>query len=272
MMSQEMIPSIGFGTWKLKNDEETKQIISNAIDVGYELIDTAAAYLNEEAIGNGLVLKNREKLFISGKLWNSDRDNVIEACKKTISNLKCDYLDLYLMHWPASKAVHEDWVNINNNVWKQMEELVNLGLVKYIGVSNFKPNQLDELLKNANVKPFVNQIEYHPGFMQNDIVSYCKEKQIHVQAWSPLGSGKILKKQEIINIAEKYGRSPAQICIRWCVQNGVIPIVKSKDFDRMKSNIDIWNFCIADEDMEFINSLPYLGGSGLDSETLTLFG
>lgn len=248
-------------------------IINNAIQVGYKLIDTASSYLNEEAIGDAIKINNREDLFISGKLWNSDRENVIEACKKTIANLKCEYLDLYLVHWPAAKALYDNWIDINNNVWKQMEELVDLGLVKNIGVSNYKANQLEELLKHAKIKPYINQIEFHPGFMQKDIVDYCKKQHIIVQAWSPLGSGKMLKKQEIINLAEKYeNKSPAQICLRWCLQNDVIPVVKSTEIDRMKSNLDIFDFQITKEDMDYLNSLPYLGGSGLDSETLTLFG
>ncbi len=248
-------------------------IINDAIQVGYKLIDTASAYLNEEAIGNAIKINNRDNLFISGKLWNSDRENVIDACKKTISNLKCNYLDLYLVHWPASKAVHDDWIEINNNVWKQMEELISLGLVKNIGVSNFKVSQLEELLKNAKIKPYVNQIEFHPGFMQKDIVDYCKDQGIIVQAWSPLGSGKMLKKQEIIDLAQKYSnKSPAQICLKWCLQNDVNFVVKSTEIDRMKSNLDINDFQISNEDMNYLNSLPYLGGSGLDSETLTLFG
>ena len=211
-------------------------------------------------------------MFISGKLWNSDRFNVSDACKMTIEKLQCNYLDTYLMHWPASKVVHDNWAEINNIVWKQMEKLVESGYVKNIGVCNFKVSQLEELLKSADIKPCVNQIEIHPGFRQQEIVDFCKYNNIIIQAWSPLGSGKILKKQEIIAVAEKYSRTPAQICLKWCIQNGIIPIVKSKDSLRMKSNIDIFNFEIQHEDMEYLNNLPYLGSSGLDSESLTLFG
>lgn len=268
------MPKIGFGTWKLKNTADTTQIIESAISCGYRMFDTASAYMNEESIG--LAIKNtqcdRDDMFISGKLWNADRDNVRQACLNTIQNLGCEYLDLYLMHWPASKAVHVDWIDINNRVWKQMEELIEEGLVKHIGVSNFKANQLEELLKESTVKPFVNQVEIHPGFMQKSIIDYCKQNDILVQAWSPLGSGRLLKKDEIKILADKYYKSPAQICLRWCIQNDLVPIVKSKNSERMASNLDIFDFELSAEDMEYLDNLPYLCSSGLDSETLTLFG
>lgn len=268
------IPNIGFGTWKLKENTDTTQIIENAISAGYRMFDTASAYLNENSIGEALSASSvsRDELFVSGKLWNADRDNVRQACIKTIENLKCEYLDLYLMHWPASKAVHDNWMEINDNVWYQMQQLVSEGLVRHIGVSNFKVSQLTPLLKNATIKPYVNQIEIHPSFMQKDIIDYCKEQGILVQAWSPLGSGRLLKKDEIKTMAEKYSKTPAQVCLRWCIQNELIPIVKSKNPERMESNLQIFDFELEDEDMKYLNELPYLCSSGLDSEELTLFG
>lgn len=266
-----IIPNIGFGTWKFKNNTDTTEIINNAVNMGYRFIDTASSYQNEEAIGASIAGHNRFDLFVSGKLWNTDRDNVEAACDRTLQNLKCDYLDLYLIHWPASKAVHIDWEEINNRVWNQMEKLVTKGKVKYIGVSNFNVNQLQCLIDSCNIKPLVNQIEFHPGFMQNDIVNYCKAKDIVVQAWSPLRSGRALKKKQIIEISEKYGKTSAQIILRWCIQNEIIPIVKSSNKERMKSNLDL-DFTIMEDDMNYLNNLPYLGSSGLDSETITLFG
>lgn len=265
------IPHIGFGTWKFKNNSDTTEIIKNAINIGYKLIDTASSYQNEEAIGVAIANHNRSELFVSGKLWNADRDNVEAACDRTLQNLKCNYLDLYLVHWPASKAVHNNWVEINNRVWNQMEQLVTKGKVKSIGVSNFNVNQLQYLLNNCNIKPYVNQIEFHPGFVQQEIVDYCKSQDISVQAWSPLRSGRALKKKQIIEIAEKYGKSPAQIILKWCIQNDIIPIVKSSNEERMKSNLDL-DFTLLDDDVNYLNNLPYMGSSGLDSETLTLFG
>lgn len=270
------VPAIAFGTWKFPNDETTVEIIKNAIESGYRYIDTAKAYGNEEFIGKGVKESKiaREDIIIGGKLWNEDRgyNNIIKACQETIQRLACEYLDVYLMHWPASPAVHEDWRKINQETWQAMEYLYEQGLVKAIGVCNFKVNQLEELIKICKIKPIVNQIEFHPGFMQKEIVDYCKERDILIEAWSPLGSGKMLKKEELKTVAQKYGKDVAQICIKWCLQNEVLPIPKTKDVDRMKSNLDVFNFKISAEDMQYLNNLPYLGGSGLDSETITLFG
>lgn len=270
------VPNIAFGTWKFPNDEATVEIIKNAIESGYRYIDTAKAYGNEEFIGKGVKKSKiaREDIIIGGKLWNEDRgyNNIIKACQETIKRLDCEYLDVYLMHWPASPAVHEDWKKINQETWKAMEYLYEQGLVKAIGVCNFKVNQLEELIKEGKIRPMINQIEFHPGFMQKEIVDYCKEREILVEAWSPLGSGKMLKKEELKTVAKKYGKDVAQICIKWCLQNEVLPIPKTKDVDRMKSNLNVFDFEISAEDMQYLNDLPYLGGSGLDSETITLFG
>lgn len=275
LKKKNSIPSIGFGTWKLKNDESTIEIIKTAINCGYRHFDTATAYGNEIMIGKGIKEANinRENLFITGKLWNDDRgyENIINACKKTIENLNCKYLDLYLIHWPASPALYNNWKEINNETWKAFEYLYNNGLVKGIGVCNFKKHHLEALIENAKIMPMVNQIEYHPGFMQSDIVEYCKENDILVEAWSPLGSGKMLKKEALIELADKYNVSVAQLCIKWCLQNNVLPLPKSKNEERMKENLNVDNFTISEEDMKIINDFEYMGGSGLDSDTLTLF-
>jgi diketogulonate reductase-like aldo/keto reductase len=270
------LPNIGYGTWRLKNNEDTIEIIKNAVSSGYRLFDTAIAYGNIETIGKGLKESKikREELFITSKLWNDSRkyDDVIKACKDTIKKLDCKYLDLYLIHWPASPALFDDWVEKNNETWKAFEYLYEKGLVKAIGVCNFKVHQLEPLLKSAKIPPMVNQIEYHVGQTQQDIVDYCFKNNIVVEAWSPLGSGKMLKVEELQKIAEKYGVTTAQLCIKFCLQNNVLPIPKSKDKDRMKNNLDVDSFTISDEDMKLLNEMPYLGGSGLDSDTVTLFG
>ena len=265
------LPAIGFGTWKFKNNSETTAILCHAVECGYTLIDTASAYQNEEAIGEAIAKQDRSNLFLSGKLWNADRDHVETACDQTIKNLRCGYLDLYLMHWPASKALYDNWSEINDRVWADMERLVVVNKVRNIGVSNFKVSQLKPLLENCRIKPLVNQIEFHPGFTQQETVNYCHTNGILVQAWSPLRSGKALKRKEIIEIAEKYQKTPAQIILRWCIQNSVIPIVKSSDPERMKSNLCL-DFTLSNDDVQYLNNLPDAGFSGLDSETLTLFG
>ena len=269
------IPNIAFGTWKFPDNETTSQIIANAIESGYRYIDTAKSYGNEEAVGRGIKNANikREDIIIGGKLWNDDRgyDNIIKACHKTIEALNCDYLDIYLMHWPASKAVHENWKEINAETWQAMEYLYNSGIVKAIGVCNFKINQLEALMENAKIKPMINQIECHPGFMQNEIIEFCKKQDILVEAWSPLGSGKLMKKEQMKEIASKYNKDVAQICIKWCLQNGVLPLPKTSDKDRMKSNLNVFDFEISQDDMNYLNNLPYMAASGLDSETITIF-
>lgn len=275
LSNSKVIPSIGFGTWKLPNEESTIDVVCNAIRCGYRHIDTAYAYLNEKMVGEGIKKSaiNRNELFITGKVWNDDRayEDVIKACKETINNLDCEYLDLYLIHWPASPALYDNWIDMNNETWKAMEYLYNEGLVKSIGVCNFKKNQLEELMKSAIIIPMVNQIEFHPGQMQNETVNFCNENNILVEAWSPLGSGKMLKKEPLKELAQKYDVSVAQLCLKWCLQNKVLPIVKSKNVERMVMNLQLDNFEISTEDMQFLNELPYIGGSGLDSETITLF-
>mgnify|MGYP001861299490 CR=1 FL=1 len=269
------IPSIAFGTWKFPDNDGTSQIISNAIECGYRYIDTAKSYGNESSVGKGIKNANikREDIIIGGKLWNDDRgyDNIIKACYKTIETLACDYLDIYLVHWPASKAVHENWQEINEETWKAMEYLYNSGIVKAIGVCNFKVNQLEALLKNAKIKPMINQIECHPGFMQEDIIEFCKQQKILVEAWSPLGSGKLLKKEQLREIASKYNKDVAQTCIKWCLQNGVLPLPKTSNMERMKSNLNVFDFEISKDDMDYLNNLPYMAASRLDSEIITIF-
>lgn len=269
------IPSIAFGTWKLKPNDETTEIIKQAIKCGYRHFDTASAYGNELYIGKAIkeIDIDRKDLFITGKLWNDDRgfENIVDACQKTIANLQCDYLDLYLIHWPASKALYNDWKEINKQTWKAFEYLYNQGLVKAIGVCNFKKHHLESLLESANIMPMVNQIEFHPGFMQEETVKFCQENNIIVEAWSPLGSGKMLKNEQLINLAKKYNVSTARLIIKWCLQNNVLPIPKSKNEERMKENLEIDNFKITNLDMDEINNMEYFGGSGLDSDTLTLF-
>lgn len=270
-----IIPPIGFGTWKLKNNDETVEIIKEAIGCGYRHIDTAFAYGNEETIGKGIKSSNinRKELFITGKLWNDDRGykNIINACKRTIKNLNCEYLDLYLIHWPASKAVHDDWIEINNETWKAFEYLYEQGLVKAIGVCNFKINQLEELIKVAKIKPMVNQIEFHIGAYNKDILDFCNKNDILVEAWSPLGSGKLFKVDELKDMALKYNVSVAQLCIKWCLQNNTLPLPKSKSIERIKNNLDVFDFEITKDDMDYLNNFRDVGNSGLDSETITLF-
>ncbi len=270
-----MIPGIGFGTWKLTGDA-APDAVAHAIRCGYRLIDTAAAYGNEAGVGEGIARSGvpRGELFVEGKLWNAERtrEKAVHACKATLSNLGLDYLDLYLMHWPASPAVHENWREINLDAWRGMEQLYRDGLVRAIGVCNFKPHHLEALMEHAEIPPSVDQIEYHPGLTQPETLKFCSEHGILVEAWSPLGSGKMLKKEILKQYAAKYGRSVAQLLLRWCVQNGVVPLPRSKTPERIEDNLRTFDFEISPEDIAALGALEDLGWSGIDPDEITLFG
>ena len=263
------IPSIGYGTWQTPEGEECIGATLRALDFGYRHIDTAAIYRNEMSVGEAVKRSGiaREDIFLTSKVWNKCRgyDMVMSAFERTVGKLGVDYLDLYLIHWPASKKQYENPDEINLDTWRAMTELYKAGRIKAIGVSNFKPHHLAPLM-NTEVVPMVNQIEYHPGYMQNETVEFCKKNGIALEAWSPLGSGRVLSDPDLSRIAEKYGKSVAQICIRWCLQNGVIALPKSVTESRIKQNLEVFDFEISAEDMNFIDSLGEVGYSGLDPD------
>lgn len=217
-------------------------------------------------VGKGIKASQAERssLFITSKVWNPDRgyENTMAAFEKTMIDLNLDYLDLYLIHWPASSSQFENWEEINLETWRAMTELYKAGRIKAIGVSNFLPHHL-RMLMETEVQPMVNQIEFHPGQMQEETVSYCKDHNIIVEAWSPLGTGRMLSNEMLKSIAAKYGKSAAQLCIRWCLQNGILPLPKSVTPSRIIENADVFDFEITNEDMEAINGMEYCGGSGL---------
>ena len=244
------IPSIGFGTYKSGDDEETAKIIKNALNLGYKMIDTASFYNNEVGIGNGIKESgiDRKDIFIVTKLWNDDHgyDNTIEAFNKSLNNLQVDYIDLYLIHWPHK---------LNAETWRAFEHLYETGKVKAIGVCNFKVEHLEELKKTAKIMPMVNQVEIHPFSTKNNIINYCKDNNIKVVAWSPISRGRVLSNELMIDLSQKYKKSIVQIVLRWHMQKGVIPIPKSSNENRIKENIDIFDFEISSEDMKAIDSL-----------------
>ena len=176
-------------------------------------------------------------------------------------------MDLYLIHWPAAFNQYDNWEEINLETWRAMTELYKAGKIKAIGVSNFKPHHMEALMK-TEVKPMVDQIEFHPGLLQEETVKYCKDNGILVEAWSPLGTGKMLSNPTLIEIAGKYGKSVAQVCIRWCLQHEILPLPKSVTASRIKENIEVFDFELKQEDMVTIDSLEYFGGSGLDPDKI----
>lgn len=244
------MPSIGFGTYKSGNDEDTAKIVKYALETGYRQIDTASFYGNETGIGNGIKESkiNREDIFLVTKLWNDDHgyENTMKAFNKSLERLQVEYMDLYLVHWPNK---------LNAETWRAFEDLYKSGKVKAIGVCNFKIGHLEELKKTAEIMPMVNQVELHPQNSKNEMLDYCNKNKIQLVAWSPIMRGGIFSNELIIGLSEKYKKTIAQIVLRWHVQRGVIPIPKSSNEGRIKENFDIFDFELSTDDMEAINSL-----------------
>ena len=265
------IPSLGFGTWLIENGDEAVRIVSAALECGYRHIDTAAAYGNEESVGKAVRESGieRSEIFVTSKVWNTERgyDKAMAAFEATMEKLGLDYLDLYLVHWPCNVGSREEWAKVNSDTWRALEKLYEDKRVRAIGVSNFKVHHLEELFKNCKTAPMVNQIEFHPGFMQQEIFDCCRKNNILVEAWSPLGRGRMEGSSLIRELSDKYGKSVAQICIRWCLQNGVLPLPKTVTESRIAENADVFDFEISAEDMEKINSMEQFGWSGHDPDT-----
>ncbi|WP_195971965.1 aldo/keto reductase [Clostridium thermobutyricum] len=261
------IPSIGFGTFRTPSGEETEQSVLNAIKAGYRHIDCAAAYGNEKSVGDAIRKSGiaREELFVTSKLWNDEKgyEKTIAAFNKTLEDLQLDYLDLYLIHWPIAKASKNNWQEANSESWRAFEDLYKQGKIKAIGVSNFLPHHFEPLLKTAKIKPMVNQIEFHPGMLQEETVEFCKKNNILVEAWAPFSNGQILSNPVLTEIADKYNKSVAQLSLRWIIQKGIVPLPKSVTPERIKSNLNVFDFEISAQDSETIDKLTNCGGSGL---------
>lgn len=266
------IPSIGFGTYKIDNAETMSIALKAALDFGYRSIDCAAYYGNEKLVGDTLkeIGRPREQLFISSKVWVTEMgyDSTLKSFKSSLENLRLSYLDLYLIHWPMTATQSRDWKRINHDTWRALEYLLSSGDVRAIGVCNFKSNHLDALISDALVMPSVNQIEYHPGLNQTGTLLYCDHHNIRVEAWSPLARGRIMDNSVLTAIAEAHGKSVAQICLRWIMQHGVIPLPKSENPGRILSNIDIFDFALTEAEMRAIDGLDGIDNSGLDPDTV----
>jgi methylglyoxal/glyoxal reductase len=245
------MPWFGLGVFKVKEGSEVVESVKAAIKNGYKSIDTAAVYQNEEGVGQAIKEAGapREELFITTKVWNADQgyESTLKAFETSMEKLGLEYLDLYLIHWPVAEKY--------NDTWKALEKLYKDGRVRAIGVSNFHIHHLKDLMANAEIKPMVNQVEYHPHLAQTELLEFCKAEGIQMEAWSPLKQGELLSEPTIREIADKHGKSPAQVILRWDLQNGVVTIPKSIKEHRIIENADIFNFELSAEDMDRLNSL-----------------
>ena len=246
-------PQLGFGVFQIPNDD-TAQAVDTALKSGYRSLDTAAIYKNEDGVRLGIERSGvaRGDIFLTTKLWNSEQgfDSTLRAFDTSVKKLGTDYLDLYLIHWPTPK--HDRYVD----TWKAFIRLRDEGRIRSIGVSNFQPDHLDRIVRETGVTPVVNQIELHPDFAQNDVVAANRKHKVITEAWSPLGQGgDLLKSETLVALGKKYGKSPAQVVLRWHVQLGHMVIPKSATPERIRSNIEVFDFKLSDEDMAAIAKL-----------------
>lgn len=259
------IPCMGFGTYKTTPDG-TSRILKTAIDQGHRYFDTASFYANEPLVGEAIADSGlpREAFFIASKVWRTEMgyDKTLEAFENSLRRLRTDYLDLYLMHWPRPDLVDPHWRELGAETWRAMEDLYLAGRVRAIGVCNFLPHHLEPLLEGCRIVPMVDQIEFHPGYPNLATVRYCQERGIMVQAWWPFCRGRIFGDPLIQKLCAKYDATPAQICLRYALQKGVIPLPKSSTPERMRENQNVFLFEMSEEDMYRIDSLPQIGWSG----------
>jgi diketogulonate reductase-like aldo/keto reductase len=245
------MPWLGLGTWQSKDGPQVEQAVKDAIDVGYRSIDTASIYNNETGVGKAVRESGvpRGDLFITTKLWNSDQgyDSTLRAFDASLDRLGMDYVDLYLIHWPV-QGKYKD-------TWRAFETIYNDKRARAIGVSNFMVHHLRDLLDGCDVKPMVNQVEFHPFLVQPWLLNFCREHAIQLQAWSPIMKGHVDEVPELIEIARRHGKRPAQVALRWDLQHGVVTIPKSVHRERIEQNAGVFDFELSDEEMRTIDGL-----------------
>ena len=245
------MPYFGLGVYQSEDGSEVINAVKAALDHGYRHIDTAAIYHNEEGVGTGIRESSvsREDVFLTSKVWNTDQgyDSTIKAFEASLERLGTDYLDLYLIHWPKGE--------LSKETWKALEQLYKEERVRAIGVSNFLQNHLEDLLPSVEIVPMVNQMEFHPYLVQQDLIDFCVSKNIQYEAWSPLMQGQIFDLDVMKDLASKYNKTIAQVVLRWDLQKGVITIPKSSKPERIKANANLFDFELSDEDVQLLDSL-----------------
>ena len=264
LLDGNTIPKLGLGVYKVDNDLAAP-LVSHALTNGYRLIDTASMYENEVGVGRGIVDSGvpRDQVQVATKFWLDDLgyENTLKAFDKSLKLLGLDYLDIYLIHWPAPKR---GLLYVDS--WKAMEKLKNEGLVRSIGVCNFHPHHVDEILKVAEHKPVLNQVELHPWLTQDQVLEYDNSHSILTQAWSPLARGKILEEDMLAELARSHGKSVAQIVLRWHIQRGIAVIPKSNSMERITENMNVFDFELSEQEIASISALNSNFRTGVDPE------
>ena len=259
------IPAVGYGSY-LSTEGNGKQTIIDALDAGYRYIDTAMFYQNEAEIGEALAEYDikREDLFLVSKVWHTmlGRKKTLQSFDASLKALGTDYLDMFLIHWPMGPDKDTDWLALQTETWKLMEELYEAGRIRAIGLSNFLPHHIEPLIKNIKILPMLDQLELHVGYMQEYATNYLRSKGIVIQAWSPLGRARVLNDERVLAIAEKHGRSVAQILLRYLLDRDIAVIPKASSKERMKQNLDVFDFHLTDEEISFLSCIPETGWSG----------
>lgn len=256
------IPYIGFGTYKIQDEA----LFNDAIEAGYRYFDTASFYQNEEVLGNAIRNSEvpREEFFLSSKCWRSEMgyENAIKAFEESCKRLQVDYLDMYMVHWPRPNLIDPNWREVSCQTWKALEDLYKGKKVRAIGISNFLPHHLDNLLSKAEIKPMVNQLELHPGFLQEEAVEYSRQNGMVIEAWSPLGCSRLFENELLMEIAEKYKCSVAEVCIAFEVNMSIIPLPKASAKERMLTNLNACTLQLDEADIDKIIHMEMAGWSG----------
>lgn len=265
------IPVLGFGTWQTPDGDTAIKSVKAALEAGYRHIDTAQAYQNEASVGTAIQESGvaRQDLFLTTKIWNANHsyDLTMQSFEESLQKLQTDYVDLLLIHWPNPIDFRDNWEAANAETWRAMEELYNAGKAKAIGVSNFRAHHLEALKKTAKVQPMVNQIFLAPGELEAETVQYSRDNGMLLEAYSPLGTGKIFDVPEMKTLAAKYQRSIPQIALRWSLQHGFLPLPKSVHDDRIKENTELFDFELSHHDMTLIDALHGEAGLATDPDT-----